>query len=159
MNTEHAKEDHSRCWKEKDIVSLIWEHAGITHPKPTKKVIDMSALIESGIDCEFWDGEGNVDWSMTKLISISPNQYPYRSTNNITRFCRPRMNHIHAWQGDECPLPDGFRVKVWLRNSVYVSSSVIATEMAWSHDNSEGDIIAFEVLGLADGYVMPWESE
>tara|TARA_R110000868_G_scaffold61189_14_gene186093 strand:- start:2119 stop:2343 length:225 start_codon:yes stop_codon:yes gene_type:complete len=74
------------------------------------------------------------------------------------------MNHIHVWQGGDCPLPEGFRVKVWYRG---VGKTVVVTEFTkvdWLHKDFPTlatiyNIIAFEVLGLADGYVMPWESE
>jgi hypothetical protein len=163
MNTEHAKEDHSRCWKEKDIVSLIWEHAGITHPKPKKKVIDLSVLIDSQIDCEFKYG-GKLTpqvWFVDKLTEIHNEANTYKpSLQGYTTYCRPRMNHIHAWQGGECPLPEGFMVKVWCRDMRKSLSGNRATEFNWTYDSdSREDIIAFEVLGVADGYVMPWESE
>jgi hypothetical protein len=130
--------------------------------KPAKKVIDLSVLID-GIDCEFWDDE--TDQSVYKLTSINCCSYPYEAKGESTRFCRPRMNHIHAWQGGDCPLPEGFEVRVWLRDSDSDSFSALAAELTWSHGNNKddiitfGDIIAFEVLRVADGYVMPWGSE
>jgi len=126
--------------------------------KPTKKTIDLSVLIDSQIDCEFWDDE--TDQSVYKLLSVDCSEYPYATVNESTRFCRPRMNHIHAWRGGECPLPEGFKVKIWLRDDDYDEKSRrLVSELIWSHNNTSSDIIAFEVLGLADGYVMPWEQD
>ena len=129
--------------------------------KPAKKVIDLSVLIDSQIDCEFWDDE--TDQSVYKLLSVNCSEYPYATVNESTRFCRPRMNHIHAWQGGDCPLPEGFRVKVWFRNTLYAPEyapdDYLATSITWCHVGDLDDIIAFEVLGLADGYVMPYGGE
>ena len=130
--------------------------------KPTKKVIDLSVLIESGIDCEF-DDALDFDEDMLRigfLTRINCSGYPYSLGCDVYFFCQPRMNHKHAWQGGECPLPEGFEVKVWLRDDDYDEKSRrLVSELIWSHNNTSSDIIAFEVLGLADGYVMPWEQD
>ena len=157
--TEHAKEDHSRCWKEKDIVSLIWEHAGIVHPKTKKKVIDLSVLIESGIDCEFSDDD-RFDLAMKcSLVEALRNGNFECELGTLWNYCRPRMNHKHAWQGGACPLPEGFRVKVWWRDGSESTKSIASGNgLYWGNNNHGSDIIYFEVLEkLADGYVMPWE--
>ena len=83
--------------------------------KPAKKVIDLSVLVKSGIDCEFRDDIG------------------------------------------ECPLPEGFEVKVWLRGDTLPKICVFLDWVLQKH--SSKDIIAFEVIGIADGYVMPWEQD
>jgi hypothetical protein len=156
--TEHAKEDHSRCWKEKDIVSLIWEHAGITHPKPKKKVINLSALI-NGIDCEFKDLE-NDSWVIGKLHDLPADhdgdfKYWKRHDNSGCWYdkCQPRMNHKHAWQGGECPI-EGFVVHVWVaKDSNVLTVNTSSNSINWS------SVIFVEFLEREDGYVMPWESE
>ena len=132
--------------------------------KPTKKVIDMSALI-SGIDCQFSDDESfrpNFLGTLTDKEGLDYHKYSGDSGDGFVRhakYCRPRMNHIHAWLGGECPLPEGFMVKVWYFNPKYHSTVTCATGLIWGHNGVEGDIIAFEVFGLADGYVMPWEQD
>ena len=136
--------------------------------KPTKKVIDLSVLIESGIDCEFKDDIGDRT-NFGKLLEITDaDTYPYKTGNSRAdeyAQCQPRMNHVHAWQGGECPLPDGFKVKVWYRNGgesvcSHVKEHNKATNLRWTFDSFEtAAIIAFEVLGVADGYLMPWEQD
>ena len=68
------------------------------------------------------------------------------------------MNHKHAWQGGECPLPEGFEVKVWYRDDLRypdtLMNSGVYTNTGWVHRNNGRDIIAFEVLGVADDYVI-----
>lgn len=124
--------------------------------KPAKEVIDLSVLID-GIECLFWDDEN--DKSIYELAGIRDSKYPYASINDRTRFCQPRMNHIHAWQGGDCPVPEGFMVKVWVRGDR--KAMPLGYVANWNHNkmNQYDDIIAFEVVGLEDGYVMPWESE
>ena len=126
--------------------------------KPTKKVIDLSVLIDSQIDCEFKPNGGQ--WYVGKLKEILASGLYEDRLSNIWEQCQPRMNHIHAWQGGECPLPEGFRVKVWYRNDKEGDAGD-AFNLRWSNKQGEweSDIIAFEVLGVADGYVMPWEQD
>ena len=131
--------------------------------KPTKKVIDLSVLVESGIDVELGDFQGVffLGGHLTHIIEKgSSSMYRTFDSTNAHSYARPRMNHIHAWQGGDCPLPEGFKVKVWCRDMRKALSGNRVTEFNWTHDSdSREDIIAFEVLGLADGYVMPWEQD
>ena len=131
--------------------------------KPTKKVIDLSVLIDSQIDCEFDNGA-----VIAKLVSVKEDyEGIFYSSNHKKaqdyRDCRPRMNHIHAWQGGEWPLPEGFMVKVCMRDAASYLGGIVLSRSAtladWSHGNHPEDIITFEVLGLAEGYVMPWEQD
>tara|TARA_R110000868_G_scaffold403510_1_gene680846 strand:- start:1963 stop:2475 length:513 start_codon:yes stop_codon:yes gene_type:complete len=128
--------------------------------KPTKKVVDLSVLIESGIDCEFKDS-CDKKWHVSKADKGLYQESIYGTkSGDYFEQCRPRMNHIHAWQGGECPLPEGFMVKVWYRNTLLTQfNDRLATSIRWCHDGDVDDIIAFEVLGLADGYVMPYDKE
>ena len=130
--------------------------------KPAKKVIDLSVLIDSQIDCEFNDDNeaGLFISKLSRQGDPSMNYRYYDGDGDTWESCQPRMNHKHAWLGGECPLPEGFRVKVWWRDDDYDEKSRrLVSELIWSHDNTSSDIIAFEVLGLADGYVMPWEQD
>ena len=130
--------------------------------KPTQKVIDLSVLIDSQIDCEFKDRNrsGVFINKLSRQGDPSMNYRYYDGDGDAWEGCKPRMNHKHAWQGGECPLPEGFMVKIWLRDDDYDEKSRrLVSELIWSHDNTSSDIIAFEVLGLADGYVMPWEQD
>ena len=126
--------------------------------KPTKKVIDLSVLIDSQIDCEFKNHIGERT-TIGKLLEITDDAaiYPYitgNSANNYYAQCQPRIHHIHAWQGGECPLPEGFEAKVWLRGDTLPK---ICVRLDWVlQKHSSKDIIAFEVIGIADGYVMPF---
>jgi hypothetical protein len=133
--------------------------------KPTKKVIDLSVLIESEVLCVFFDQ--STPSSATGKLKKIRGSAAYVSNNRdssgmpvSSRACKPLMNHKHAWQGGECPLPEGFRVKVWYRDgSIVTAAYTDKFKLRWSCEAVNSDIIHFEILGLADGYVMPWESE
>jgi hypothetical protein len=137
--------------------------------EPAKKVIDLSALIDSQIDCQFSDSEADKEVYIGKLVNIFNSREPYRSDNGygdigIYKQCQPRMNHKHAWDGDECPLPEGFMVKVWYRDAGKTEIFKESTKADWLHKDFPNlavnyNIIYFEVLRVADGYVMPYDKE
>ena len=123
--------------------------------KPAKKVIDLSVLIDSQIDCEFKD-KGAKNWHVSKACKGLYQESLYGTeSGDFFEQCQPRMNHKHAWLGGECPLPEGFEVKVWFRSGGHT----VVTTRSGNYWGINGDTMCFEVLGLADGYVMPWESE
>ena len=123
--------------------------------KPAKKVIDLSVLIDSQIDCEFKD-KGAKNWRVSKaFIGLHQESLYGTESGDFFEQCRPRMNHKHAWPEGECPLPEGFEVKVWFRSGGHT----VVTTRSGNYWGINGDTMCFEVLGLADGYVMPWESE
>ena len=122
--------------------------------KPELKKIDMSRCIESGIDMEF-DLSGSTPIRISKLSSIDSSAFPFNfdSDDSCSETCRPRMNHIHACIDgfDKCPLPDGFKIKVYLRDGDTIGNDEITS---WIHHGFAGDIIAFEVTGIADGWEL-----
>ncbi|MFT5518608.1 MAG: hypothetical protein ACI9RI_000874 [Oceanospirillaceae bacterium] len=148
----------NKAWDEEIQNALS---AGIL--KPTKKVIDLSVLIDSQIDCEFKYGGSLTpkSWFIDKLTEIHNEANTYKpSLQGYTTYCRPRMNHKHAWDGGNCPLPEGFVVEVWWRDgSDDVRTINRGNGLYWGHNNHASDIIHFKVLRVADGYVMPGESE
>ena len=151
-------------WSHKDIGPNLLGSLDNWRIKPTKKVIDLSVLIESGIDCEF-QSRSTAYWVVGKLRhqvsgSKRPTYHIHRGNQGFAK-CQPRMNHKHAWQGGDCPLPEGFEVQLWDRyGRDAVRTTASGNGLEWHNFNPmSSDIIAFEVLGLADGYVMPWEQD
>ena len=125
--------------------------------KPTQKVIDLSVLIDSQIDCEF-KGRNRSGAFINKLSrqgDPSMNYRYYDGDGDAWESCQPRMNHKHAWPEGECPLPEGFEVKVWFRSGWHT----VVTTRSGNYWGINGDTMCFEVLGVADGYVMPWEQD
>jgi len=125
--------------------------------KPAKKIIDLEPLIESGIDCEFW----NQDLSI--LI-------PYRTINGLGQIGRSPINspqyytslHCHPW--DKCrPRMDhkmfyvglipiaGFVVRVYSDSVNFTVVNTSDNTIYWA------GVTAIEYLGVEDGYAYPWE--
>ena len=140
------------------IIAFAEKHAD---ERPKLKPVDLSVLIESGIDCEFSKDEAFEYFHIDKLSALgethSDNYPSFIRSRTMTRMlcCRPRMNHLHAWAGGQRPLPEGVKVKVYLRDDT--STMGDALHMEWDHMKggsrfSYSDIIAFEVLGLAPGF-------
>ena len=126
--------------------------------EPAKKVIDLSLLNGSRIDCEFSDEpdflQTNTGIATLKNVGRGPSYYASNSPNQYL-YCQPRMNHKHAWPEGECPLPEGFEVKVWFRSGGHT----VVTTRSGNYWGINGDTMCFEVLRVADGYVMPWEQD
>lgn len=131
---------------------------------PTKKPVDLSVLIDSSIDCEFSDNEFLYDNFGVLAALTEGNTCPYHKRNAIAyKYCRPRLNRVHAWMPTEdsvCPLPEGFIVRVYLRNGDEMDR--MATDFNWSVRQASpknSNIIAFKVKGLAEHFCWPWECE
>ena len=132
--------------------------------KPEPKVIDWSKVsAEANIPAMFWS-EGASVTSLTAffngtndgMLRMFRNErcrdYEYDKCTLVTGIPVP-------WFGGECPLPEGVLVSAFVRYGSKVGA-VRATRMRWDHsenntkpDTKHGDIIAFEITGLEDGYV------
>lgn len=136
-----------------------------TKERPQLKPITLRVLLDSKIDCEFWDVDSPDTRIISKLTAITPPQARayYDGKGRPWLHCHPRMNHTHAWLGGECPLPEGVAFKVVLRDGLKSINPEHSPAFRWCHAGNEPtvsptcDIIAFEVTGLAPGYCWPWE--
>lgn len=130
--------------------------------KPAKKVIDLSCIVGSGIDCEFrHDGES---WAFGQLIRIERDRKFRNGYLNkygaIWGKCRIRQSpHVHFWGGgDKCPLPEGLEFKIYFRDG---GNRTVENELLlrWRHTGAVEDIIGFEILGTAPGWRYEWDEE
>ena len=138
------------------VIHFALQHA---EERPAKKPVDLSVLIESGIDCEFSNTPG-FEIKRVGLVTIQHGMhYGCNARSKMYSFCRPRMNHIHYWPGGHCPLPEGVRVRIYLRFGEMAERE--ASVVAWEHlpDLPDEDIIGFEVLGLDDNHCWPWDAD
>jgi len=136
----------------KGIQFIPCEAVYIKEDKPTKKVIDLSVLIESGIDCEFSDS-GDKNWHINK-VAEGIYRYSLYGTELGEYFehCRPRMNHKHAWLHNNCPI-EGFVVRAWTVKEDFLTVHTSSNSIDWSK------IMYVEFLEVEHGYVMPWEQD
>jgi len=110
--------------------------------KPALKVIDMTPMIGTGLDCEFWDD--------------SKEEYRPYCLNGGTDYvhCQPRMTpFINFWSGgDTCPVPDGFDVRLHIRKGHNIKYR--HGHNAWESKARISDIIGIEFIGIKDGYTL-----
>ena len=151
---EIEEQDHICGWSGTLKSPNLTSNPEIWRIKPKKKVVDLSVLVASQIDCEFRDhGGDDGSWHIYKLNVVSEDGY--QADYYVWDECQPRMNHVHYWGGGECPLPEGIVVRLYFRDEVPIDDE-IHEGYNWVHCGTSNDIIGFEVLGLADGWEYPW---
>lgn len=101
--------------------------------------VDMSVLVDSGIDCLFRN-IGGVRWSMSELKAICTNQDYMDEHSEPWDFCKPRMHHWFSDFNFDAPLD--------LHNAL--------TRAGFMLDYRDA---AFKIIGLHDGYCWPGEIE
>ena len=155
MNTNSLEQNIERVQKELDEMKAKLK----AENESSKKPVDLSVVIRSGIDCEF--GEAMTEAPATvvgALESIYPDvSRSYKKLNGgWWSYCAPRMAYWHPWRGGDCPLPDGLKTEMEFRSGA-AATTTAPSDLQWDHIKSGGDIIAFRVIGLEEGYCWPWE--
>lgn len=144
-----------------ESITMFWRLYGIP-----KRVVDLSVLVDSGIDCEFPPLGYPDSWYLRgALANIDDGLYQSALDGSICTRCRPRHNHWMAWiphDHSECPVPKGFKGDVMVRNGDVMTreGEDLASWLLWNKQhNMEKEIIAYRITGLADGWCYPWEVE
>lgn len=122
--------------------------------------VDLTPLIDSGIDCEFWDKESDYKYiALLSNISASAT-HPYhtkRPTLGSFKFCRPRYKVWYPWHGGTRPIPKGLMIDIITRDGEY-ALGMRSGVVRWDHSElAAKDIISFRVNGLAANYYYIWE--
>lgn len=108
---------------------------------PEAKIIPMEILINSGIDCEFWDDRGQ-DKRIGQLMELADDEWGFVDRNaNSFRNCRPRMSHWMSW--DACAYKINKHFTKWLDEY-----------FEWG----EG-VNGFFITCVKEGYRFAWESD
>ena len=111
---------------------------------PETKIIDMTAAIESGVDCEFCPGIFDTP-IIDSLSAVSDSGY-WRSKGGTWSACRIRQDHTHYHNGSaESPIPDGLMVTVHYRDRS-PDDRMISNCVHW------GDVEAYIVDDTAPRY-------
>jgi len=120
---------------------------------PVLKVIDLTPLIESGLDCEFWNDKA--EKFIGKLLNNgSEDGHASDVAEEFFDHCQPRMApYVHYWGGgDACPVPEGFVIQVeWydtLMHGFNENGFPNYSVFNWA------EIVAFRILRVADGYTL-----
>ncbi len=136
-------------------------YADLIRLKPTVKSIDIQALIESGIDCEFTDHKGGK--YISRLTSVKGGYY--WSDQKLYGMggeaeCIPRMNYWHSlsnFDAASVPLPPGFDLKVRALTGTEifcVNSTSEDREPCWHGSPIASPVIDFMITGISDGYTL-----
>jgi hypothetical protein len=123
--------------------------------KPVLKVIDLTPLMWSGLDCEFWNDDQQTP-TISPLISMDK-EFLEAKESYFFENCQPRMTpYIHYWRGEsaKCPVPEGFEVRLHLRDGSDHLEPDDAGEWRWSNLSSPEDIIGIEFIAVIDTYTL-----
>ena len=133
-------------WTETYLVPDIRSDLARWRWKTDNKVVNLAALIGTGIDCEFWNGEG-LPIVISPLISIQAGSTYAYSTTTMTGFlyCRPRYNRWFAWE--DISLPE------------YTSVAEGLNVLGFEFRKNIGSTYMFRITGLQEGWKYPWENE
>jgi len=104
--------------------------------------VDMSVLVGSGIDCEFWGLKGANYNGQLVCITDAP-EYKYRSLGDFWDRCKPRMNYWFSAMN--------------FRDADKLVKELRAAGFAVEQTYTTGPTIEFRITGLADDRCWPWE--
>ena len=122
---------------------------------PTRKVIDLSTLVESGVDCEFWPANSNAQYKLIgPLSAIRRRQLKkdkdYISSNGTPwERCRPRMDFrmlLHS----EATVIKGFVAKAYFDSGETLIVDTGHNDIIWDNVRS------IKYLSVHRDWVYPW---
>lgn len=134
-------------------------------PKPKQKIVKLEEMVGSDIDMEFSNMAipfiHTHDIYIGKLTgfdeSIPDKKFYIKDKVGKHYKCRIRQDHWHHWNGDECPLPEGFEIEIeyYDRDDGELIREGLNNyrNMGWSN------ITGFKVLGTADNTIYEWQKE
>ena len=112
----------------------------------SEEKVDTSWKPRVGEICEFSDDEDR--WIISRLVEAkdSLQEYPYSSTHEDFRYCRPLndpmvIQLIPHVPGDPRPSGDANKVVVVFESGEYDTQSPY--ELDWGDDNEEGNIVGW----------------
>lgn len=105
-----------------------------------------------------WDGVSygvlvrfNQDETQDFLLTKGNVEAEQRSDRYNLRF----SSEWNVWRGGKCPFPNCVMVEYELRDRRVITKTGDARELNWSETSTYYSIIAYRVIGLAEGYVYP----
>ena len=160
---EHSNPITLNGWKRTDgnpsVTSSIKDWRVVIPPKIKK--IDLSMMVGSDIDMEFGKAH-KVQYHINKLLRIDSYNKFLTVKGEVWDKCRIRQDHWHFrqdrwhyWNGiSNCPLPEGLIVNFICREEglATVHKHCDYKNWVWKDVPDDGDIIAFRVLGAAEGW-------
>ena len=106
------------------------------------KIVDLAAVIETGIDCEFWDDDGDKPY-ISPLIAIHSDMTARYATQtgDHTFCCQPRYGHWHNLYN---------AVETCNQKEFYSLLSKAGFEIETNFDY-------FKIIGKREGWRYAWE--
>ncbi len=111
---------------------------------PTLKPVDMSVLVDSGIDCEFSGVECFADPAVGQISAIGDEKGGYLRGMTRYGYCRPRLDHWHS------PKNCGGIPMIWKR--------LVEAGFDVELDEDANYVHAFRISGESKGRCYPWEA-
>jgi hypothetical protein len=121
-----------RDWSVVDMIKGV--SSGNVRIKPEPQKIDLSILVDSGIDCEL-DLHASGDWYVDYLVLGNVNGWEGSKFGSFKR-CRPRMNHWMSWENTSEDKQND--IERWL-----------SKHFLWVHLGA-----SFKITGIKEGYTL-----
>lgn len=127
--------------------------------EPEKKKLDWSKIPVNTVVSVSYDGE---HWSPRRFLRqaidggfevfANGTSKDTGEVNFSYKHCKLiEQTTFTFWHGGGCPLPHGVMVGIVFRNG-NVGENQKATDYVWLHNSDDDDIIAYRIIGLADGW-------
>lgn len=123
------------------------------HPencKPALKLIDWSKM-PTGAMTNKGRLIGHSSEIVLVLVEETKNAFPYATRFLYADVRLAQQTKWAYWGGGDCPVPDGLVVEAIFRDD---KNSVLKfpDQLEWEHYKVSSDIIAYRIIGLADGW-------
>jgi len=142
LEYKNCKKEWAETFRVPDILSDLsrWRW------KTDNKVVNLAALIGTGIDCEFWNGK-ELPIVISPLIAIQAGSIYAYSTTTMTGFlyCRPRYNRWFSHRDINFP--------------EYTSVAEELSALGFEFEKNIGSTYMYRITGLHEGWKYPWENE
>jgi hypothetical protein len=122
--------------------------------KKEPRRIDWSKVNLDVVPVKAWDHDA--DYAVTLyLMEIAHSPMEFFDEEVSFKHASLITGKRISWSGGNCPLPEGVIVKAFMRHPGSVGRKDEARNFRWAHSGarSDEDIIAFEIAGIAEGWV------
>ena len=127
-------------------------HPLFVPPKPELKLVDMMALpVGSWVTCAYLETEPAQVMVVGPVALVCWNKHELTVSVSSFEARITEQKEFTYWGGGACPVPDGLKFEfVWRDGGK--SESIVPTKLRWIHTLASADVIAYRILGLADGW-------
>lgn len=116
----------------------------------TQKPVDMSVLIDSPVDCVFWNREEEYPL-IGECVKMIGNKFFMAGVGDF-KYCKPRMDYpfsVELWFSEE--------VMIKFRDSLFESGFESTLTGRLNFRGSSEVYHSIKITGLRENYCFPWE--